>query len=157
MNPDGSGSRLLVPGGGIDLAWKPDGSAITYTALDHSGQLRTVDLATGKIRPVIDLPGSEGDAAWSPDGSKIAFSWFAPRGGGLYVVDANGSHLHRVGDVPYEYGRISWSPGGEWLAFGGNDGKSGEEIYVVRSDGTGLRRVTDTRGSKDPSWGLIAP
>ena len=41
-------------------------------------------------------------------------------------------------------GFVSWSPDGQWLAFNvAPGGGFNEQIYVVRPDGTGLRRLTD--------------
>lgn len=46
------------------------------------------------------------------------------------------------GDDPV--GRVIWSPNGEWLAFSlAPGGGMNTQIYVVRPDGTGLRRLTD--------------
>ena len=41
-------------------------------------------------------------------------------------------------------GFVTWSPDGQWLAFNlAPGGGFNEQIYIVRPDGTGLRRLTD--------------
>lgn len=45
--------------------------------------------------------------------------------------------------------RPVWSPDGEWLAFSRGDLADLSEVYVIRSDGTGLRKVTNGYG---PAW-----
>ena len=41
-------------------------------------------------------------------------------------------------------GAVTWSPGGQWLAFNlAPGGGFNEQIYIVRPDGTDLRRLTD--------------
>jgi Tol biopolymer transport system component len=42
-----------------------------------------------------------------------------------------------------------WSPDGRLIAFASN--RDGGGIFVIRPDGTGIRRVTDTKG-KAPEW-----
>ncbi len=42
-----------------------------------------------------------------------------------------------------------WSPDGRWLAFSRGDLAQLSEVYVVRADGSGLRKVTDGYG---PAW-----
>src|SRR4030095_3588358 len=48
-------------------------------------------------------------------------------------------------------GFVSWSPDGAWLAFNvAPGGGFTEQIYVVRPDGTGLRRLTE--GGKENNF-----
>ena len=48
-------------------------------------------------------------------------------------------------------GGVEWSPAGDWLAFTLLPGGGlNSQIYVVRPDGTGLRRLTD--GGKENNW-----
>ncbi len=119
------------------------------------------------VRPFDDLPGDQDAPTWSPDGSSLAFAWSSVGGSGLYLVDADGSNLRRVVGAPFTAGDsglgITWSPDGTWLSFEGLDDRSGPQIYAIRSDGTGIQRLTDQHGfisgtsiyaiTGDPSWG----
>ncbi len=169
MNADGTDQHVVAEGNAFDPAWTHDGSGITFALNTPEGHehLRTVDLATGHVTPVLDLPGSQQHPRWSPDGSTLAFTWWTPSGSGIYLADADGTHVRRLAVANYVGGytgdAISWSPDGTWIAFGGIEPQVGPQVYVVRADGTGLRRVTDFPGflpgtaiyasTGDPSWG----
>lgn len=100
------------------------------------------------------LPGNQHDhrdpfwesPAWSPDGNKIALI-----GGNavLHVANVDGTNLRKVTRLSH-YGQPAWSRDGEWLAF---EGGESDDIYVIRPDGTGLRRLTRTRvDERSPAW-----
>ena len=86
---------------------------------------------------------------WSPDGRRLAFTR-GQGGGSVYVVNVDGSEERNVTRGP---GReFAWSPDGRRIAFASvRDGNS--EIYVVNSDGGGLRRLTRNAGPDlAPAW-----
>src|ERR671934_148128 len=93
--------------------------------------------------------------SWSPDGKRIAFH--SNRSGHhlMYVVDVDGSrvvNLSRVG----EGGLVAWSPDGHSILFASQRDHSdnSRDIYVMRPDGSGLRRLTRTPapGADTPAW-----
>jgi TolB protein len=93
----------------------------------------------------------DGDPQWSPDGKQIVFVRHnytkKPAGGqAVYVVNANGTGLRRItpfrmraGDGP------DWSPDGSQILFRSPETEDflNSDIWTIRPDGTGLRRVTD--------------
>jgi Tol biopolymer transport system component len=100
--------------------------------------------------------------AWSPDGRTIAF--FSDKK--LYLMNADGSE-HRTLTGPRTAGHkrsLAWSPDGRKLAFL-HDGDCAPfcfHLYVVGSDGNGLRNLTSKLGTGggfggdspafDPAW-----
>jgi hypothetical protein len=73
----------------------------------------------------------------------------ALRSNGLVLLDlATGHHTHPVTGL---VGVPSWSPLGDWLVFGlapiGTDPVQTTRLYLMRPDGSGLRRLTDAPSS----------
>ncbi len=95
---------------------------------------------------------------WSPDGSQIAYTAYEE--GGRSGVPRVRIHLHsiimnrRVAFPAYEGTTTtpSWSPDENQLAF--SSSLTGDpEIYAVGRDGSGLRRLTQSRGIDiSPAW-----
>jgi len=92
--------------------------------------------------------------AWSPRGTQIAYAPGAPSGG-LWVMSANGTLRRRIlrgnGDVLFP----TWSTDGTRIAFADLRTPRGRihDIYVVRTNGTGLRRLTTSPvDENDPAW-----
>jgi Tol biopolymer transport system component len=165
VNADGTGMRRVTkdPEAQFDPSWSPDGSRIAYR-YQKGKDFMTTDIFVANAdgsRP-INLTRSEGSVdwgpAWSPDGSKIA--WNSDRddpGGGVlhgFIMNPDGSGSRRIeGKVWVEY--PAWAPDGSRIAFMGQTpvGTENYEIYVMNADGTGLTRLTDSRGSDGfPSW-----
>jgi dipeptidyl aminopeptidase/acylaminoacyl peptidase len=76
------------------------------------------------------------------DLSGVPQIWRAPAGGGWPT---------RVTDGSNEVTSVYWSPAQDWLAFSeAPNGGLNEQTYVVRPDGSGLRRVT--KSDKADNW-----
>ncbi|MGC9328023.1 MAG: S41 family peptidase, partial [Candidatus Hinthialibacter sp.] len=89
----------------------------------------------GSVAGNVDLPDYP---SISPDGSQIVFSWR----GDLWKASSGGGHAERLTSHPAEETRSAWSRDGKWIAFESNrDGAS--KIYIMNSDGTNIRLVTD--------------
>lgn len=83
-------------------------------------------------------PGYTYGFSSSPDGTRVSYH----RNYYIHVADADGSNpVEIVTGNSFNFGP-SWSPDGKWLLF-----LSGEHAlchpYVVKSDGTGLRKLAD--------------
>ena len=152
---DVDGSGLAYIGGMIwGTGWSPDGRRVL---IEHriSSDLRVVDMETGTRRLVADGGwGLSRGHGWSPDGRTILFAALryndleVPK---VFAADADGFRLRRLarnGIAP------SWSPDGRWIAFL-RDVKGGNysTVYVVRPDGSGLRRLSPVRINSYDTWG----
>jgi hypothetical protein len=120
-----------------------------------SAPVREYDFRSRVDQELVSVPenaivGHRG-LGWSPDGKhaavaiippeQIADAEYTPQGDVLYVMsmrEAGGWQKLTSGSFP------EWSPDGEWIAFrrGGQKDKRG--CYVIRSDGSGERRVEST-------------
>ena len=77
----------------------------------------------------------------SPDGKRISYH----KSYQVYLADADGSNVQHIdtGD-PFHFGPL-WSPDGQWIVFLAGKPNDGHP-YVVRADGTGLRKLADRGG-----------
>jgi TolB protein len=141
-------------------AWSPDGAWLAFTR--HEGAtiflfVRSADGMSEKRLTMRKEP--EFDAVWSPDGKRLAFCFdkTVPNQGDMdvYTIGVDGEDLKPVlasgGKLSHEEWP-SWSPDGQWIALSSTrDGN--QEIYIVRSDGTELRRLTnDPAIDAHPAW-----
>jgi dipeptidyl aminopeptidase/acylaminoacyl peptidase len=157
MRPDGTELRQLTiqP---YDLSFAPGGRFIAmmewrWDENEDPEDLVVVSRPDGSERRRVPLPQPGGGAGWpsvSPDGKRVALSfsddpmfagsrdlWAGP-------VDGEGyKQLSSMGEVS----STAWSPDGEHIAF--TNGYAEVGVYVVRADGTELRRVAE---GSDPAW-----
>lgn len=67
----------------------------------------------------------------------------------LAVSSCRGSEIMPV-EIGPEDRNPSWSPDGQWIAFEHSDSSDAGSVYVIRTDGTGRRRVLAS--AFDPDW-----
>ncbi len=79
----------------------------------------------------------------------------------LFLLNAKGKKLHRLtppmSSKAGQYGPASISPNGRWVvyekeSFSHGHGLNQNDLYLVRSNGTGLRRLTSNGHSSDPAF-----
>jgi len=89
--------------------------------------------------------------SFSPDGSQVAVLSDMSGVQQVWVVPTTGGWPRLVTTQSDPVGAMQWSPKGDWLAYTVLPGGGlNSQIYVVRSDGSGVRRLTD--GGKDNNW-----
>ena len=135
---------------------EPDGQADVYRIRpDGSG-----------IEQLTDHPAFDDQGALSPDGRTLAFVSTRARGtADVWLLDLASRTDSNLTDHPSGNFRPRWSPDGAWIAFTSDrDAEPGDQpgmwehlqstgVYLVRPDGTGLRRLTGPGGvAGSPSW-----
>jgi Tol biopolymer transport system component len=147
------GTKDLGPG-----AYSPDGRQLVFVRAnlpdDEHPRLMVVNVDGSDERPLIAQEVGGGNR-WSPDGKTI----LTESNGSLLLVPLDGGQptaiYIRKGPVIATGG--AWSPDGTWIVFS-RVTSSGEDIYIMRRDGTNLHQVTDTPGQDEEfgEWGVPA-
>jgi hypothetical protein len=158
-------SMCVYPCAGIEgYAFSPDGAQLAFV-LDspdagNSSVVATIDLATRQITKLAstDIAGGNGAPRWSPDGTRLIFSRQGDgpaNEGTLFVVAVDGSDLHELGPIELNAIEPQWSPDGSLIAFLSvvmSADAATDDIYVIRPNGTDLRRLTTDGISIRPNW-----
>ena len=174
---DGSASRLLTGDsvrGGLEPvlfgrgSWAPDDRhlALAVDLTRSHGRIApsdvyVLDTRTERFRRLTHT-GRALAPSWAPDGRTIAFAKHArgngfPLSSSLWVIESNGRGLREL--LPASAGNLdlpaSWAPDGSRLAFTRRHWVGGAEffrsaIYIIRRDGSGLRRFADH--ASDAAW-----
>jgi len=152
MLPNGRQVRRL--GIGHAPKWSPDGRQIAFDNGAHILVMRATGARARDITPRLRGRNSI-DPAWSPDGRWIAFS-SEPAGtsnAALWLVRSDGLDPHMLVNAPGEEEHPSWSPDGTQIVFDSPRQQSPDNLYLVRADGSGLRRITgDALDAWGPDW-----
>jgi dipeptidyl aminopeptidase/acylaminoacyl peptidase len=82
--------------------------------------------------------------SFSPDGKRVAFVSNMTGIPQIFIVDNAGGWPEQVTAFDDPVGGLSWSPDGAWLAFTlAPGGGMNAQVYLVKPDGSGLKRLTD--------------
>lgn len=145
-------------------SWSPSGDRIifgigTYAAFYdgfHSQFLKSGDRVEGGaqiavVRPdgsgftqVTGGPSNNGFPSMAPDGKRFVYRTFGPDGEGLRVMNIE---THAVTKLTEGYDNFPvWSPRGDLIMFS-RQADGDYEIYTVKPDGTGVKRLTFSKGN----------
>ena len=183
MTADGGGQQRITNDTDIqtDPEWSPDGSTIAYSQwcpvpgepgvfdlgmslMNRDGTNQRALLGCSARRDIVT-------ADWSPDGRRLVVEIATPRPSGraprsrqsdLAIINADGTGLRRLTRTAALETHPVWSPDGRRIAFTGDRHvKRGRperlgpafELYTMRADGGGIRRITRNRvPDLRPNW-----
>ena len=122
--------------GGPD--WSPDGRWLAYYRGNPDVETTSIWLVRPDGTRRHRVPGGDGPLAWSPDGSRLAVA----QARSVLIVGTDGRRLRELSFAQLGTATaLSWSPDGRELVLAA-PGPQGSHVWVVGSDGRGLRRVT---------------
>ena len=156
-NRDGSNPHA-VTSHGWDPTWSPDGQKILFASDINGGvQMYTVMLTDGSIAQVNEMSRLRGRTDWSIKGEIVTYSG-TPWNRELFLMNADGSNVHQITPTGGNSQGPSFSPDGNWVTFTGYFDLYGDdhgcEIYIMRTDGSDLRRLTNNDFCDwQPRWG----
>jgi Tol biopolymer transport system component len=144
-----------------DPQFSPDGKRLAFVRTRPNGCCAIYVVGVDGRHPHRVTPWSlaAGDNPdWSPDGRWILFRSDVPRvkQSQIYVVHPDGSRLTRL--TLFKRGTLvtssSFSPDGKWIVFGATGTAGQPDVFIMRADGSGMRRVTRTKlWDSAPDWG----
>jgi TolB protein len=166
---DGKNERPLFTANGLDYnpSFSADGKWIVFTSeRGGSADVYRMHPDGSGLEELTDGPSYDDQAALSPDGGTLAF--VSTRDGGtanIWLLDLATHHYSNLTRNTAGNYRPGWSPDGRWIAFSSDrDSKQtraepfweilqSTAIYIVRADGSGLRRLSEAGGYHgNPQW-----
>jgi len=119
------------------LAYPPAASAQAQPApFASAGDIASTVEAIARIRLAMS-------PSFSPDGRTIAFLSNASGSPQIWLMPVAGGEPRQLTNLPDPVESVFWSPAGDWLAYSVLPGGGlNAQIYVMRPDGSGARRLT---------------
>ena len=141
-----------------EFPWSPDSRKIVFSSdRDGSYKIYIMDKNGGNIRQKTNNPETDDyGAVWAPNRNAIAYVSTGGINGETDIftlnVDSRRVKPINITKSPYHDTSPVWSPDGAQILFVSNrDGN--DELYIMNSDGSKVRRITYTAEPKDnPSW-----
>lgn len=179
MDADGSNQKLLVEGAAPD--WSPDGRQIAYSRPDDGqiAQIWVINADGSNVRQITQSNTTKIGPSWSPDGKEMVF--ILPRNPSsqsdpqpeIGIMNSDGTNERilttadrvnvrvnpdgstTVCETANDANAPAWSPVDNRIAFWSGIENQYGQIWVINSDGTGSKQLTEDcghRNSDDPSW-----
>lgn len=144
---------------GWDPTWSPDGKQILFASnIEGANQLFVMNADGSGVKRITDFDALRGRSDWSPDGQWMVTyngpSWHRE----VFIFRPDLSDLHQLSPAGGNSQGPAFSPDGKWVVFTSYFDHYGDdlgcEIYIIRVDGTDLRRLTDNAYCDyQPRWG----
>ena len=160
MAADGNDLRRLTFTGNNNRrpTWTADGHILFHAGFFLNRAIFRMNADGSGVQQLTPASSDNAYPAGAPVGARIAFSSIRDGTQRLYTMNADGGAVQLVTPAPpgpeTSDVEANWSPRGNDLVFVRFDSFNGSDLYVVHSDGSGLRRLTNTpdRVEFEPAW-----
>jgi len=163
---DGSDAKPLLAHPELDYnaSFSPDGRSIVFTSTRNgSADIYRVGIDGANLQRLTDDPAFDDQGVLSPGNKSMAFVSSRSGQADIWILELATGALRNLTNHPAGDFRPSWSPDGQSIAFSSDrDSKKPKlgfatlqstEIYLVRTDGSGLRQVTRRDAvAGSPAW-----
>lgn len=136
-------------------AVSPEGGRVAFTMKKKGEDLIASTRIDGTMLTVLG-PGMR--PAYSPDGKKLVFVKRLRNHAQIFAMGAqSGKGLTQITSDEFDNDSPTFSPDGAYISFVSNRGATqtgASNLFVVKSDGTGIKQITSGRGPvRDAHWG----
>ena len=145
----GSTDRLAL----YPPVWSPDGQWLAFIANDGEccPRERVLHTVRSDDSELTRIGETTAPATWSPGGEELAFAAVEGEEAVIYAVRADGTGQRTIwrsgpDDPSTPVSQVSWSPDGSELLF------TSDHLYVIGSDGSGLRPLGPRSGIIRAAW-----
>lgn len=112
--------------------------------VDGGAQIAMINADGSGFRDLTTGPNNNGFPSMSPDGNLVVYRTFGPEGEGLRILNLT---TKAVTTLTNGYDNFPlWSPRGDLIMFSRIE-DSDYEIFTIKPDGTGVKRLTHTPGN----------
>ena len=144
-----------APGLAWHIAWSPDGTRLAVAVFDGSRRSLWVMRADGSEATEIANGENVSRPSWHPNGALITYSLERNGRTEVHVTRSDGTNDRVVYFEPapgtYAVFSATFSPDGSRIVFdAGTD--SEYNIFVMASDGSNVRQLTETGTDYNPAW-----
>ena len=147
------------------FSWSPDGKRIAFDHQVHDGltvdstqDITVLEVASGRVWPLVRTNGPDGAPVWSPDGESIAFETSGGQPGHYYAngwiarVPAKGGTAEVLTrDFDEDAGLVAWVPDG--ILFAANRGV-GAYLFRLDPESRATTRLAPDEGWAGSGWNV---
>lgn len=149
--------QLPVDCGACSVNWLPDSSGLIFQS---RGEIFAIDLDGENLQQITHSQPNTYRPMLSSISNEVLFASTYDDVPGLYIVNLDDLTINQVVALSgYDWFPHLWSPDGQYIAFGvfpafGSNVivPGGGDVFLINSDGTGMRAVTDEGNDSLIGW-----